>query len=265
MKLLAGVLGLAASLVLSACAGVAEHTAPTATKPAASAWTAQTTVGEVVAARPQAARIFDLVGIDYCCGGAVTLGKAAAEQKTDLAMLLLALEAVGVARTAADRDWRQAELGELMDHIVAAHHAWLRRELPKLAAVTRTVLEVHGREHPELAEVSATLDKVRGSVLPHLDDEEKRVFPALRALAKGKKPAGIDALLEEMHSDHDELGAELHRLRSLTANYKVPEGACAKYREMLSGLAALERDMHTHVHLENNVLLVRARALLVKH
>jgi len=41
-----------------------------------------------------------------------------------------------------------------------------------------------------------------------------------------------------------------------------PVDACAKYREMLAGLAALERDMHQPVHLENNVLLPKALSLL---
>jgi regulator of cell morphogenesis and NO signaling len=67
--------------------------------------------------------------------------------------------------------------------------------------------------------------------------------------------------LGELHGDHDELGDTLHRLRTLTNGYTPPADACAKYHEMLEGLAALEADMYTHVHLENNVLLPRARVL----
>ncbi len=70
--------------------------------------------------------------------------------------------------------------------------------------------------------------------------------------------------LNSLRSDHDDLGTELHRLRELTNGFKVPTDACAKYREMLTGLIALERDMLQHVHLENNILLPRSHAILAQ-
>ncbi|MCP3904105.1 MAG: iron-sulfur cluster repair di-iron protein [Planctomycetes bacterium] len=229
---------------------------------ASGAWTTETAVGTIVAERPETARIFELVGIDYCCGGEMSLGRAAAPLDVDPARLLRALEAVGAAEDGwPTRDWQHADLDELIEHIVTTHHVWLRRELPRLTVTAHTVLRVHGETHPELSEVVATIDEVNTSVLPHLDDEEQRVFPALLELDAGGSPDDVEALLDELHGDHDELGDSLHRLRALTRGYTPPPDACAKYREMLTGLAALEADMYTHVHLENNVLLPRARAL----
>lgn len=162
------------------------------------------------------------------------------------------------------RDWQQAELGELIDHIVSTHHAWLRRELPTLTETTETVLRVHGDAHSELAEVEATLKQIRTAVLPHLDEEEQHLFPALRELADGNAPTDLGEQLATMRADHDSLGEALHRLRELTDGFTVPADACAKYREMLTGLTALEHDMHQHVHLENNVLLPKAQGLLAE-
>ncbi len=76
--------------------------------------------------------------------------------------------------------------------------------------------------------------------------------------ATGNPAKNVAHLLEEMRTDHDEIGEQLHQLRKLTDGFAVPEDACAKYKEMLTGLEALERDLHIHVHLENNVLLPRA-------
>lgn len=228
-------------------------------------WTVETSVGTIVADRPEAARVLELVGIDYCCGGHLPLKEAATAQRVDPVQLLNALMTVGVSTSGgAYRDWQQADLGELIDHVVSTHHAWLRRELPPLAETTAMVLRVHGDAHSELAEVAATLERIRTAVIPHLDEEEQRLFPTLRKLADGNASADIEEQLASMQTDHDALGEALHRLRELTNGFAEPADACASYREMLTGLSALERDMHQHVHLENNVLLPRAQSLLAE-
>jgi len=226
-------------------------------------WTLETPIGKIVADRPETARVLELVGIDYCCGGQAILEAAAADQNVDPEQLLSALLVVGTSTLQGEyRDWQHAELDELVDHIVSTHHAWLRRELPPLTETTETVLLAHGESHTELADVAATLDRIRTSVLPHLDEEEQHLFPAIRELAQGKSPNGIGQQLAAMRTDHDAIGEDLHRLRELTGGFALPSDGCLKYQEMLHGLAALERDLHQHVHLENNVLLPKALDLL---
>lgn len=225
-------------------------------------WTKTTTIGQIVADRPQTARIFELVEIDYCCGGRTSLGDAALEKQINVDRLLAALSAVGAATQEADqRNWQRADIGELMDHIVARHHAWLRRELPPLVETTKTVHRVHGKEHTELKQIADIVEKLPEALLPHLAYEEQTVFPSIRTLATGKPAKNVAHFLEEMRTDHDAVGEQLHQLRNLTDGFLVPDDACAKYREMLAGLEALERDLHIHVHLENNVLLPRALKL----
>jgi regulator of cell morphogenesis and NO signaling len=61
-----------------------------------------------------------------------------------------------------------------------------------------------------------------------------------------------------MESDHATTGAALERVRTLTAGYTPPPSACNSYRAMLDGLETLERDLHRHIHEENNILFPRA-------
>ncbi len=230
---------------------------PVVADPAPS-WAPTTTIGAVVAARPRTARLFELVGVDYCCGGKQTLAAAAEEKGLDTARLIEALLAMsGTAPESGERDWRKAPLGELMDHIIDTHHAFLRRELPRLTGLVATVTRVHGEAHPELIEVKQLYAALRKDIGPHLESEETMVFPAIRALP-ATKAADVEKLLEGMRTEHDHVGGLLHRLRELTDGYKHPEDACVLYGQMLDGLAALERDLHTHVHIENEVLLPRA-------
>ena len=229
---------------------------------AAPQWTAATTIGTIVAERPSTARVFELVGIDYCCGGARALAVACAEQDVDPQRVLdvLTLVAGTQPRTAAERDWTRASTKELVDHIVGTHHAFLRRELPRLTGIVATVTRAHGEAHPELPRVQEAFAALRDDLLPHLDEEEKDVFPLLLQSSKAS-PDSLRVAVKRLRHDHDEAGSALKSLRSLTKGYEIPDDACALYTQMMEGLLALERDLHAHVHLENNALLPRAEAL----
>jgi len=74
-------------------------------------------------------------------------------------------------------------------------------------------------------------------------------------------PAFFGALINpirHMLGDHDDTGVLLKSLSSLTQGYRVPEGACMSYQALYNGLEALEKDLHQHIHLENNILFPRA-------
>jgi len=47
----------------------------------------------------------------------------------------------------------------------------------------------------------------------------------------------------------------------LTGGFHPPPHACDTYRALYAGLQELERDLHQHIHLENNILFPRALAL----
>jgi len=53
----------------------------------------------------------------------------------------------------------------------------------------------------------------------------------------------------------------LQVIRELTGGYAVPVDGCTTYAVCMAELAQFERDLHRHVHLENNVLFPRAVAL----
>ncbi len=211
--------------------------------------------------------MLERAGLDYCCGGSTPLGEAARAKGRDVDALLAELAAVREAPApTGDRVWTDAPMGELLGHIESTHHVYLREELPRLAPIVEKVRVVHGANHPELTEVSTLYAALARDIPPHLELEERRLFPALEALEARKPAPAADVLpaLELMQSQHETVGAALHRLHELTNGFAVPADACESYRQMLTGLAALEADLHTHVHLENNVVAPRAEALARK-
>jgi regulator of cell morphogenesis and NO signaling len=232
------------------------------------AFDASTTVGQLVAERPARARIFENLGIDYCCGGRKTIAEVCQHKGLDPASVVQVLQAAEAAGVDGDgqRDWLTAPLSELCDHIIQTHHEYLRGELPRLAQLVEKVASVHGDNHPELKEVRYTFSLLRAELSEHMMKEERILFPSIRSMeagGSGDSPhcGTIDRPIAVMEDEHDRAGAALARMRQLTQDYRVPEGACGSYQVMLSSLAELEADMHQHVHKENNILFPRAMKL----
>ena len=71
----------------------------------------------------------------------------------------------------------------------------------------------------------------------------------------------VENPIRMMEEDHKAAGAAMARIRELTSGYAVPEDGCTTYRVCLEELNAFERDLHEHVHLENNILFPAARKL----
>ncbi|BBM70606.1 iron-sulfur cluster repair di-iron protein [Rhodothermus marinus] len=224
------------------------------------------TLGELVAADERRAALFDRLGLDYCCGGDRSLEAACRERGLDPATVAAVLEALETSEAADEPgvDWRTRPLAELIDHIVATHHAYLRRELPRLSALMDRVAQVHGHQSTWLHEAREVFGRLKLELEAHMRSEEEAIFPLIRALEEGSADAAaeLEPLLVQAEQEHDAAGEALHRLRMLSGNYRPPEWACSSFRALLEGLQALEADMHRHVHRENNILFPRARRLL---
>ena len=152
---------------------------------------------------------------------------------------------------------------ELCDHIEQTHHAYLRTELPRLGQMIDKVVNAHGASHPKLHEVQRVFAALCAELEPHMFKEERILFPAIRQLEQSAAtpsfPFGTVANpINVMEHEHDNAGAALSELRTLTADYVPPDDACNTYRAMLDGLRELETNMHQHVHKENNILFPRA-------
>lgn len=231
------------------------------------ALTVEDSVADWVMDMPARARVFERLGIDYCCGGKKRLldacaarGLSAPAVRDELAATRNEPGGEGV-----ERDWRVAPLGDLCDHIERRFHAALREELPRLAGMLQRVVKAHGERHPEIRVVAQVFDAFREELGAHMLKEERVLFPAIRDLERGRRPAGccanLDAPIAAMEHEHESAGQALQRMHELTGGYQAPEDGCTTYRVLMDGLATLEREMHAHVHLENNVLFPRAEAL----
>jgi regulator of cell morphogenesis and NO signaling len=224
------------------------------------------TIGEMVAERPARARLFEKLGIDYCCGGKQPLDAACKQKGLDAASVARDLEKIDAADPSPEeQNWTSASLSDLIDHILLTHHEYLKRELPRLADIVAKVASVHGANHRELANVRNTFAALKAELDQHMMKEERILFPTIIAMESGGAGplhcGGIDGPISVMEHEHDNAGRALATLRELTHDYRAPDDACNTYRVMLSSLAELELDLHQHISKENNILFPRAMKL----
>jgi regulator of cell morphogenesis and NO signaling len=228
--------------------------------------TPELTVGEIAAAYPLSARVFEQLGIDFCCGGKLALAEACTRKSLDLTAVIDRIQA-GVEPAGSTADWQSAALSVLIDHILTAHHAYTKSQLPRLGTMLDKILAKHGGRHGAVLQPVADIFRaMRNELESHLMKEEMILFPLIRQMESAGDGAGFHCgsvrnPIRVMTAEHDSAGDALARLRELTGGYTPPADACNTFRAFYAELAELERDLHQHIHLENNILFPRAVAL----
>ena len=225
------------------------------------------TVREIAIEHPTTVRVFESLGIDYCCGGKRTLNDACGRAGVPVQRALDLLAAVEEGPSVDVTNWTGASPGELIGHIVGRHHSYVRNKSPRLIIMLEKVVSRHGQEHPELASIRDLFGALTQELSAHMLKEESILFPYLEqmesAVSRGAAPPraifdSVEMPISRMLADHDDAGELLAEMRKLSSGYRVPDSACPTYRALYHGLEEFERDLHHHVHLENNILFPRA-------
>jgi regulator of cell morphogenesis and NO signaling len=215
----------------------------------------ETTIGAIVAELPKASEIFGKYGIDFCCGGHRRLTEVMGQQGLDHEKIYQELQTLKEDRESSYAGSKFAEMSveALTDYIEDTHHSYLREALPDIADLLSTILRVHGMNHKELFEVYKIFGTLKTDLEQHLLKEEAMLFPTMEE-GTGKE-AEIKELATEIIREHEGAGALLERLRAITKDYQVPADACGTFAKTYAMLEELEKDLHQHIHLENNILL----------
>ena len=229
------------------------------------------TVRDYAVELPYAPRIFEQLGIDYCCGGKRPLEEVCAENGIAIATVLQQLAKAEVAvregREAAAKDWSKSSVDELLSQILDRHHVYIRTEGPRIQQLFAKVTSKHGENHPELVRAQELFDELVSELMVHLMKEEQILFPYIRRMEESKvsgesvPPSCFGTVrnpIAMMLSEHDNAGAVLKMIRKETGDLQAPTDACISYQTLYRDLMAFEADLHQHIHLENNILFPHA-------
>ena len=225
------------------------------------------TVREIALENSACIRVFEKFGIDYCCGGRKPLAEACDATSLAVDEVIAALEQALDAPVHDAKTWSDKPLSELITHIVSSHHAYVNREVPRLAQLAARVVSRHGDDKPELRLLESKVAELGEELLQHLGKEEMILFPYINAQEKAitdgtAKPNScfgtVASPLEMMTREHDSAGTLMAEIRRLRNNYTPPVGACPTFLNYFNTLQEFEQDLHQHIHLENNILFPRA-------
>ncbi|HQT64035.1 MAG: iron-sulfur cluster repair di-iron protein [Acidocella sp. 20-57-95] len=207
-------------------------------------------LGAIAASLPGSTALFRRYKLDFCCGGNVTLSKAAAVKGLSCAALEAELEAIAAASFV--RPQPQAT-DDLIDLIETRYHTVHRHELPELIRLARRVEAVHKDHAAAPIGLANLLEQILAELESHMQKEELILFPAMRQDA-GPMIAGPVSV---MIAEHDGHGAYLRELEELTSGFEIPEGACNTWRALYGGGRKFADDLVEHIHTENNILFPR--------
>jgi regulator of cell morphogenesis and NO signaling len=225
------------------------------------------TIREIALQYPQTTKVFENFKIDYCCGGRKPLAEAADHAGLDIheieARLDEAINETNGNRIVPER----LDAAQLTDYLIAKHHVYTHDALERLAPLMNKVCDRHGEAHKELHLIRSVLKSLTDELTVHMRKEETMLFPYIKSiseasLSKDHVPAPhfmtIKNPVRVMMSEHDTAGDFLRQIREFSKDFALPEGACPSFKALYFGLEELEKDLHQHIHLENNVLFPQA-------
>jgi regulator of cell morphogenesis and NO signaling len=238
--------------------------------------TAEKTVRELVLENTAATRVFEKLGIDYCCGGNKSLEDACRASNLSIDQVIDSLEMAEEAAHAApkDRNWQSEPLTDLVAHIRSTHQKYTRAVMARLVPLLDKVCSVHGKNHPELKQVRASFQGLVQELTTHMMKEERVLFPYIVRMEEAviqKEPVlpppfgSVQNPVSMMEHEHESAGNALRDMREASCGYAPPGDGCISYQTLYKALADFEADLHLHIHLENNILFPRAIAMEKTH
>ena len=227
------------------------------------------TVREIAIEVPGATRVFEKLGIDYCCGGAKPIADACQAVGVTVEQVQQSLEHFQASSQTSveSRDWQGESLAALTSHIENKHHVFTREALDGIEPLISKVCSVYGERIPELLQVQKFVEELSGELRLHMKKEENILFPYIREMetaVNASLPAPVPMFgtvlnpVRMMMTEHDGAGELLRKIRRLSNDFNPPADACISYQTLYRRLEELEQDLHQHIHLENNILFPRA-------
>ena len=215
--------------------------------------TNESIVAEIVTDIPLSADIFRKYGIDFCCGGNMSINEAVKNKKVDAETLIDEINELP-NHDQGNINVKYLDAPSLIQYIQSRYHETMREEFKNLSPYVTKIAKVHGPNHPFLIQLQDLYRQYRDGMLEHMAQEDEHDFPALIKLSRGEQVDHSSDIIQSLVDDHTQTGQLLEDMRELTSQYQPPSEACQTWRLVYHRLENLERETHEHVHLENHVL-----------
>lgn len=216
------------------------------------------TIGEIVAMNYKSAHVFSKHHIDFCCQGNRLLKDVlTSENRTQI---IQELDEITHETNKDQIDFLSWPLDLLIDYIVKKHHRFVEEKSNEIIPLLQKIVSVHGKSHPELLRINELFSQAVVDLAAHMKKEELILFPYIQKMLSKKEITSEFVInpIERMHHEHNHEGERFREIAQLSNNYTPPNDACNTYKLTYALLAEFEKDLHLHIHLENNILFIKA-------
>ncbi|MCL1666769.1 iron-sulfur cluster repair di-iron protein [Elizabethkingia ursingii] len=223
-------------------------------------------IGAMVAEDFRTAAVFKKYGIDFCCKGGRTIADACEKKDIDEQKIYEEIENLPKSG-GANIDFTSWPLDLLADYVEKTHHRYVEEKTPVLQVFLDKLCKVHGDRHPELFEIRELFDESAKDLAAHMKKEELILFPFVRNMIKAQQTGEalrqphfgtVENPVNMMQHEHTVEGERFEKIATLTDGYTPPADACNTYKVAFAMLQDFENDLHTHIHLENNILFPKS-------
>ncbi|WP_291063756.1 MULTISPECIES: iron-sulfur cluster repair di-iron protein [unclassified Empedobacter] len=223
-------------------------------------------IGEMVAEDFRTAAVFKKYGIDFCCRGGRTIEDACKDKTVDAETIYNELENIP-NQSNNNIDFKSWPLDLLVEYVEKTHHAYVEEKTPILLAFLDKLCKVHGERHPELFEINKLFNETAQELSAHLKKEELILFPFIKKMANAKRKGStieapafgtIENPVHMMEHEHTTEGDRVAKISALSNQYTPPADGCNTYKVAYAMLQEFENDLHTHIHIENNILFPKS-------
>lgn len=223
------------------------------------------TIGRIAADDFRNCSVFEKFRIDYFNHGKHTLAESVAGKEITAEGLYAALEDAKKTPAVPQTDFNAWELDVLCNYIEEHHHRPAEKQIAAIKPELARLAEALAGKHPELAEIRTLFDTVAGQIAVHQKKEELILFPYIRKMAKAKREnvpfvrppmtRSAENPVNMLTHEHNDQGEAFEKIAALTNKYSTETEAL---KDIYNTLSDFERTLHTHLHLENNILFPKA-------
>ncbi len=229
-------------------------------------------ISEIVRKDYRTAEVFKKYGINYCCGGQLSLEEACSLKNLDQTVLQndlqKAIQGVSLPHTLQFDNWR---MDFLIDYVVNVYHGYLQQTLVALEANLISFIEGHKKKHSELIDILSTFKELSSVLINHTKQEAEITFPYIRQIESTYRRKEVYAslfirtmrkpLTLILENEHKQISELLIQLREKANHYQFPTNACTNHQVIYHQLQELDQHLVQLQHLENNILYPKAIAM----
>lgn len=232
------------------------------------------TLAELATHCPESINLFEKHELDYYQKGKQTLEDACKEKGLDFAKINNELDYLQKQAKKSNHETCLDEFGieQLINFINTNFHSKEEYALARVDSAIQHLLNNKPQEQHFsnlLSEIEKKFKYLQEELLRHCNHEDKDLFPFIRVLlglqrnkvniSRHQFPLAKNPV-RLLEAEHQQAATHFSEIRRLANDYSVPSNAPLAYKKLVEELKTFEKDLHMHLHIENNILFPKLLA-----